>query len=534
MPQFLLLSAAIILVCVLGNKISSRFGVPMLLVFILLGMFFGSDGVVKIRFDNYAFAEQICSIALIFIMFYGGFGTNWREARPVAAQAILLSTVGVALTAAVTGLFCRLLLRLGWAECFLIGSVISSTDAASVFSIIRSRRLNLRAHTASLLEVESGSNDPFAYMLTTICLSVIHGGAGGGKIACMLFAQIVYGLAFGLVIALAALWVLRRFRFITAGFDAIFVLAVALLAYAAPAVAGGNGYLSAYIVGLALGNRPLKNKAALVHFFDGLTGLMQMLIFFLLGLLAFPSQMPRVVLPALAIAVFLTLVARSLAVAVLLTPFRCFWRQQGLVAWAGLRGASSIVFAITATIHPAVVESDIFHMVFCIVLFSILVQGSLIPLAARKLNMIDETTNVMKTFNDYTEEVPIQFIRFAIRADHPWTGKPLREILLPPDTLAVLLLRGGERQIPKGSTVLEDGDVMILSAKAIGALEGVHLTELTIGGEHDWAGKTVAEIDTGPNRLIIMIQRQGRIVIPHGVTAIQDGDLLVIHEATET
>lgn len=531
MPQYLLLIAVVIFVCVLGNKVSSRLGIPMLLAFILLGMFFGSDGLVKIRFDNYTFAEQICSVALIFIMFYGGFGTNWRAARPVAPQAILLSSAGVVLTAGFTGLFCHLALRMDWLESLLIGSVIGSTDAASVFAIIRSRRLNLKDHTASLLEVESGSNDPFSYMLTAIVLSVMGGTVSGRAIAYLLFSQVVYGLVLGAAIAGATLWLLKRFRFCTAGFDAIFVLGIAILSYAAPAALGGNGYLSAYVVGIILGNSPLKNKTSLVHFFDGLTGLMQMLIFFLLGLLAFPSQMPKVILPSLAIALFLTFAARPAAVAVILTPFRCSWRQQILVAWSGLRGAASIVFAIMATTNPAVMENDIFHMVFCIVLFSILVQGSLIPFAARRLQMIDENTNVLKTFNDYTAEVPVQFIRFSIRPEHPWANRTLQEILLPPDTLVVLLLRDQERIVPNGNTRILPGDVMILSAKAVGTLEGISLTELQVESGSPWIGRPIAGLDTGPDKLIIMIQRGEKIIIPRGTTTILEGDLLVMNES---
>lgn len=320
LPLLILLAAVVMLTCVAANKLSFRLGIPMLLIFILLGMFFGSDGVVKIPFDNYAFAEQICTVALIFIMFYGGFGTTWQEAKPVAIKAILLSTVGVALTALFTGIFCHFILQIPWLESLLIGAVISSTDAASVFSILRSKRLNLRDHTASLLEVESGSNDPCAYMLTVILLTMISGQSTDASIGYMVFAQLAYGLLFGGLIAWAAARVLKNKRFMTAGFDAVFVVAVALLSYAIPTVLGGNGYLSAYLVGIVLGNQPIVNKASLVHFFDGMTSLMQMLIFFLLGLLSFPSKLPQIAVPALMIALFLTFIARPLAVGLTLTP----------------------------------------------------------------------------------------------------------------------------------------------------------------------------------------------------------------------
>ncbi|WP_310605037.1 potassium/proton antiporter, partial [Anaerosporobacter sp.] len=370
---YLLVAAIIIFACVVLNKITSRLGIPTLLAFILLGMSMGSDGIFKIPFDNFYVAERICSVALIFIMFYGGFGTKWSEAKPIAVKAILLSSVGVILTALFTGLFCYSVLHFAFWESMLIGSVISSTDAASVFSILRSKRLNLKDNSASLLEVESGSNDPCSYMLTAIVLAVMKGEANGSEILLMIIAQIVFGILFGVVIAFLAYEFLKHFHFATEGFDLIFVVAVAILAYALPSMVGGNGYLSAYLVGVILGNKPIANKKALVNFFDGTTGLMQILVFFLLGLLAFPSQLPKVFLPSMLIALFLTFIARPLSVFALMSPFKCKLNQQILVSWAGLRGAASIVFAVMATIDPANTSNDIFHIVFCIVLFSILI-----------------------------------------------------------------------------------------------------------------------------------------------------------------
>lgn len=502
----------------------------MLLAFILMGMVFGSDGLFKIPFDNYNFAEQICSIALIFIMFYGGFGTKWNEAKPIAIRSILLSTIGVILTAFITGLFCYYILRIDLLESFLIGSVISSTDAASVFSILRSKRLNLKYNTASLLEVESGSNDPCSYMLTVILLSIMNGTSTGGAIIIMILSQIFIAITFGLIIAFTASWTLKHIHFVTDGFDTIFVVAVAILSYTIPSLLGGNGYLSVYIVGILLGNQTIKNKQSLVHFFDGITGLMQMLIFFLLGLLAFPSQLPNVILPSLLIAIFLTFFARPISVFLILTPFRCKLNQQLLVSLAGLRGAASIVFAITATLSTAKHSNDIFHIIFGIVLFSILLQGSLIPLVAKKLSMIDEESNVLKTFNDYTDEVPVQFIQFTIKKNHPWVKKMIKDILLPPDTLLVLLERGNDKITPNGHTTLQEDDRLILSAKALGVVEGMNLTELTLDKKHPWTDKKIGEIDIEPNKLIIMIKRNNKIIIPKGTTVLKQLDTLVINQ----
>ena len=412
MNLFLLLSAIVILACVLCNRLSSKLGVPTLLAFILLGMFFGCDGVVKIPFENYTLAQNICSVALIFIMFYGGFGTNWAQARPVAVKATVLSSLGTLGTAGLVGLFCWKVLGLEMLLGFLLGAVIASTDAASVFSILRSKHLDLKEGTASLLEVESGSNDPFSYMLTVILLSLMSGSVSVPAFVYQVFAQLVYGGALGVLIALAARKFLQCFRFSTDGFDAVFLVAVALLSYVLPTLLGGNGYLSVYLTGILLGNSPLRNKQGLVSFFDGVTGLMQMVLFFLLGLLAFPSQLPSIAPTALAVALFLTFVARPVVVFLLMAPFRSSLGQILLVAWSGMRGAASIVFSILVITDPAEVSLDLYHIVFFIVLFSILLQGSLIPVVAKKLKMTDSSANVMKTFTDYTDEIPVQFLLY--------------------------------------------------------------------------------------------------------------------------
>lgn len=529
MTLFLLISAVVIVACVLCNKLSSKLGLPTLLAFILLGMFFGSDGVVKIPFDNYTLAQELCSMALIFIMFYGGFGTSWPQARPVAGKAVLLSSLGTVLTAGLVGLFCWRILALPALESFLLGAVISSTDAASVFSILRSKRLDLRDNTASLLEVESGSNDPFSYMLTIILLSLMTGGTSPLSFVYQVFAQIVYGGAFGVGIALVTRSFLHRFRFASDGFDSIFLVAVALLSYAAPTLVGGNGYLSVYLTGILLGNSRLANKQALVNFFDGATGLMQMLLFFLLGLLAFPSQMPHSAPIALAVALFLTFVARPAVVFLLLAPFGSSLRQMALVAWSGLRGAASIVFSILAITSPAVTNLDLYHIVFFIVLFSILIQGTLIPVLSKKLDMTDSSANVMKTFTDYTDEAPVQFLQCVLTQNHPWAGQTLHTLTLPPECLLVLLLRQDQKLVPRGQTVLKPGDTLILSGRAGSAIQGVNLYEKVLAPGDTWLDRPLSTIPAG-SRLIILVRRGEEIIIPHGGTYLQVGDVLVIND----
>lgn len=530
MTSYILLVAAVILLCLSLNKMSNKLGIPMLLAYILLGMMFGTDGILKIPFDNFTIAEQICTVSLIFIMFYGGFGTNWKQAKPVAGKAVLLSTVGVILTAVTTGAFCHFILKMDFWESMLIGSVISSTDAASVFSILRSRRLNLKNNTASMLEVESGSNDPCSYMLTVIILTIMSGELSGSSLVVMIFSQITFGILVGVVVALAAAFILKKVNFATDGFDTIFVFSMALVSYAGASMINGNGYLAAYIAGIILGNTPLHHKKSLVHFFDGITGLMQMLIFFLLGLLAYPSQLPKILPIALAIAVFLTFVARPVSVFAILMPFRYPVKQQLLVSWAGLRGAASIVFAIMATVSPAYTKNDLFHIVIFIVLFSISIQGTLLGLVAKKLDMIDENGNVMKTFSDYSDEMPVEFVKISIKAGHPWENRKIKDLTSLPDLLLVLILRGEERIIPNGNTVVLAGDKIVLSALSPEENLGICLTEIPIEKDSKWIGKPLSRIKLGEEKLVLVLKRNEKVVIPNGNTVIRENDVLVISQ----
>lgn len=527
MEQVILLVAVVILACVVAGRLSSRLGVPALLLFMALGMVFGSDGLFKIAFDSYRTAEQICSVALIFIMFYGGFGTRWDAAKPVALKAVCLSTLGVAATALLTAAFCYLALGFPALESFLTGAVISSTDAASVFSILRSKRLGLKENTASLLELESGSNDPASYMLTVVALSMMGEGQGSG-VGKMIFAQVVFGAAIGVAVALFARFVLRELK-LADGSDAIFGTAIALLSFALPAVVGGNGYLGAYLAGILLGNSSIPRKASLVHFFDGVTGLAQILIFFLLGLLAFPRQIPSILLPAVGIALFLTFVARPAAVFAILMPFRCSWRQMLVTAWAGLRGAASIVFAIMAVAGETEIGNDLFHIVFCVSLLSVAFQGSLLPWVSRKLLMVDSGENVSRTFTDYQDEHQMHLTQFQITEGHPWAGKKIGDCHLPVDALVVVVRRGSENLIPNGSTEIREGDLVVLSTPTYEDDAGVSLMELPVLTA--WDGKAIKELGIPSETLIVLVKRpDGTTVVPKGGTVVRRGDVLVVNE----
>lgn len=522
----LIMCAVVITVCILTNRVTNRFGIPAVLVFMGIGMLFGSEGIVKIPFDDFDTAERICSTALVFIMFYGGFGTSFKAAKPVLPQAVAMATAGVALTAGLTGLFCHFVLRMSIQEGLLLGAVVASTDAASVFSILRSKQLDLKDGTASLLEMESGSNDPFAYMLTMIVLSWMSGE--GGNILLMVAKQIGFGIGFGVGIGLLAIWSLNHVEFEVEGIDTILIIALVLFAYAGPVMLGGNGYLSVYLFGIIIGNHKFEHKISMIHFFDGINHLAQILIFFLLGLLVFPSQLVRLVVPALLAFVGLTFIARPLTTLLLLTPFRSSWRQQALVAFSGLRGAASIVFAIMVTVSPVYTKGDIFHIVFCIALISVTFQGILLPFAANKLNMVDEEQNVMKTFSDYQEEQQIQLIQMKMKHGHKYIGKRIADLRIR-NMLIVLVKRGEEDIVPRADVVICEGDILVLSAESYqGDIQAI-LKEELIEQNDSRIGLHIRELPSMENRMIVLIRRDdGSTVIPKGETMIKEKDVLVI------
>ncbi|WP_300369543.1 potassium/proton antiporter [Brachyspira sp.] len=530
MNTSILLSSIIIILCIIVSKISVKVGVPSLLLFLVLGMIFGSDGLLKIEFNDYQIAEQLCTITLIFIMFYGGFGTNWKAAKPVACKAFIMSFLGTFITSIVTGALCYFILKFELLESLLIGSVIGSTDAASVFSILRSRNLNLKDGLASFLELESGSNDPMSYMLTVIFLGLLGKTLTSPlSIIYMVFAQVVFALLAALVVSFLSYNMLKRFRFSVNGLDTIFVLAIALLAYSLSSVVGGNGYLTVYIVGIVLGNSDIKNKVTLVHFFDGVTGLMQMVLFFLLGLLSFPSRIFNVAPTAIYVALFITFAARPIAVFAILTPFKVTFRKQLLVMWAGLRGAASIVFAIFVIVNSNSISYDIFHIVFFLAIISVLIQGTFLPIIAKKLDLVDSDENVLKTFNDYVDDSDMELIQVKIPSSHHWVGRPIMEIELPENSIIVTIERGEGTIIPNGKTVIENGDIVILNAKKTKYYD-ISLREIHINHHHPWKDKELKDLNLPKNNLIVMIKREGGTIIPRGNTAIKYRDIVLIKE----
>ncbi|MGI5958745.1 MAG: potassium/proton antiporter [Massiliimalia sp.] len=528
MDYLILISAVVLFACVLANQFSHRFGMPALLLFMSLGMIFGSDGIFKIHFSNYYLTQDVCSVALVFIMFYGGFGTNWSVAKPVAAKSLVLSSAGVVGTAGLVGIFCFSVLKLDMLESLLIGSVISSTDAASVFSILKSKKLGLKEGSASLLELESGSNDPASYMLTMIVLTLMK-GQSVASVWGMLFKQLFFGIGIGVLLAFIGIFLLHHMKLSAAGLDTTLVVAVALASYGFTNFLGGNGFLSVYLTGIIMGNSKIRDKSSISHFFDSLTGLSQICIFFLLGLLSFPHRLGSVLLTALPITLFLTLVARPAMVFLILKLFRSSTKQCLLVSWAGLRGAASIVFAIMVIANEVSLSFDLYHLVFVICLFSVALQGSLLPFVSRKLDMVDRTSDVRKTFNDYQQEDAMTLMRMFIPKGHHWENKTFREISLPYDSLALMVKRQGETLVPKGDTLIQAEDTIILNVPTYRSVGEEDLKEMVITSSHPWCNKTIEELDLPKDILIAGIRRNGESVIPRGKTKILEQDTVVLY-----
>lgn len=462
----LILCSSVILLAIFSSKFLDALGIPALLFFMCLGMLFGTDGIFKISFADFANTKDIASLALGFIIFYGGFCTKWATAKPIIAKAAVLSTAGVFLTAVLTSVFCHFVLELSFLESFLIGAVISSTDAASVFSILKAKNLHLKENTAPLLEIESGSNDPMSYVLVILAITLMQDQSSGFVIA-LFFKQMIFGILIGVLVAKISIYIYEKTSIITDENGSLFIIALVLLSYLLPFFCDGNPFLAVYFLGIILGNANILNKVPMMHFFDGITKLAQIGIFFTLGLLAFPREVPSILLTGMLIFLFLTFIARPAAVFLLLSFFKSGINQCLLVSWAGLRGVASIVFAIIAMDSGITLHYDLFHLVFLISILSVAIQGTFLPLAAKMTNMIDPHVDIKKTFNDYEEECAVKLLRITVPKNHEWVGKPIRCVEFPQKSLAVLIKRKQERIIPKNSTVIQAGDNITLSLPAI-------------------------------------------------------------------
>lgn len=390
MYPLILIGTFLVLMAAFSSLLAFRFGTPLLLLFLCIGLIAGVDGL-GINFDNAAIAYFVGSLALAVILFDSGFGTSIQSFRQAAAPAITLATVGVILTAAIFGVAARLLLDLTWLEAFLLGAIVGSTDAAAVFFLLRIGGISIRDKVRSTLEIESGSNDPMAIFLTIMLVEIIASGTGmqdiGIEILMRFAAQMGIGLAAGFAGGMAIVGLVNRLN-LERGLSPIFVLALSLLVFSATGVVGGSGFLAVYVAGLYAGNRQMRAAPTLKRFQDGMTWLAQILMFLLLGLLATPSQFADIALPAVVIALFLIFVARPLSVWLSLLPFNFQREETAFISWVGLRGAVSILLAILPLLGRLENGVVFFNAAFIIVLVSLLVQGWTINPLARRLGLV--------------------------------------------------------------------------------------------------------------------------------------------------
>ena len=382
---------------VLAGTLSSRFGVPALLGFLALGMLAGSDGIGGIAFDDHVLAQAVGVGCLVFILFSGGLDTDWRRVRKVVTPAVVLATAGVIISAGIMAAASMLLLDFSPLQGFLLGSVIASTDAAAVFAVFRSLDLPLDSRVQGLIELESGSNDPMAIFLVGAALLLIGSpDASPLMLAPSFGAQMLLGAAVGAAIGFSLPALLVRIPLRVRGFALVISIAAALMAYGLAGVLGGNGFLAAYLAGIIAASRDYPAKRTIALFQDGLAWLSQVTMFLTLGLLVFPSQLPAVVLPGLALTVVLMLIARPASVFLCLWPFRSFdWHAKLFISWAGLRGAVPIVLATFPIVAGVPSAQAVFNIVFFVVLVSSLIQGPTLGWVARKTGMVrDESLDV--------------------------------------------------------------------------------------------------------------------------------------------
>ena len=472
--HMLLLCSVLIFAAVLVTKVGSRYGVPSLLLFLLLGMVAGKEGL-GVRFDDFELAEGIGHFAMTIILFTAGLETPIHETRPVLRQGTLLSTLGVLLTVLFSGLFIWLVFGTArntpLAACFLLAAVMGSTDSASVFSVLRSKKLHLRENLGPMLELESGSNDPMAYILTIVLTQVMTGSqsamsAGSQVMDCfgLVFLQVFVGAAVGFGVGAAGRWLIGRLQLAGSPLYAILILSLGFFANGVAGLLMGNGLLALFITAIIIGNHSdLPHRKEILHFFDGMTWLMQLVMFLVLGLLVDPSKMLPMILPALVIGLFMMLVARPASVFLCLLPFRDLSRRaKAFTSWVGLKGAGPILFALCPVTAGLEGGNDMFNTVFLITLFSLLLQGMTLSPVARLLRLSYEEDPQVETFG---MEIPEEM---GLLRDHTVTeedlqkGPTLRDLGLPHGIRVMMVRRGDSYLVPHGSMPLEIGDRLVI------------------------------------------------------------------------
>lgn len=524
--MYLLIFSFLLLLALTAHSFARTSGVPVLFLFLSLGIacnFFG------INFNDFYLTDKISTIALVVIMFYGGFKTDWSSAKKVALPAFTLSTLGVVATSVLTAVFAHIVLHMELIEALLLGSVVGSTDFASVSNILSSQRLNLKHNTSELLEIESGSNDPCAYTMCTVFLAMLKGWSV--SIPLVVVQQFIVGALFGICAGFLTTQYIKRLHMTEDGLFSIFIAAVMIGVYASTNLLGGNGFLAVYVLGLYIGNQEFIHKGEMIFFFDGISALVEIVLFFLLGILSNPAHIIASLPIGFICLIFMLFVARPLSVYGLLLPFHTSYKQNALISYAGIRGAAAIVFAIMACNAGVELGFDIFHIVFAICLFSLLVQGTTLGYLTKVLHMDNSQDRTLRTFNHYQIKAPFSFVSANISEDSPLINKTISELAFDFDLIIAKIDRAGHTIIPKGDTRICVHDTIVLGGETYFDHKGEKLIELRLSKEHEWVGKKISMLNLGDATHIIMIGRNDRtIVIPTGESTFQEGDRVVILE----
>ena len=477
--ELLLMASILVFFAIMTTKIGSRFGVPSLLLFLLLGMGAGADGL-GLRFEEYELSEHIGYFAMTIILFSGGLQTELAETKPVMRQGILLSTLGVFLMCLLTGLFVyftagRVLGALGGTllGCFLIAAIMSSTDSATVFSLLHGKRLHLRHNLGPMLELESGSNDPMAYVLTIMLAGFvmrINGGENlsgwaltfGGLLSVIL--QMGIGFAIGLGAGHLTVWIIKKVKLPGTSLYSILILSSSFFASGLASILWGNGLMALYVAAIIIGNKaPIRGKKDVVKFFDGMTWLMQLLMFLILGLLARPSQMPRIIVPALLVGLFIIFVARPASVFACLLPFRKLpFKAKVLTSWVGIKGAGPILFALYPVVKGLEGAADIFNLVFLVTLLSLVVQGMTLTPVARWLGLSYEEDPPVESFGLELPEEMGMLRDHTVTEEDLKIGPTVRDMSFPHGIRLMMVKRGDHFLVPHGSMPLQPGDHLMI------------------------------------------------------------------------
>lgn len=477
--NILLIGSLLLLISVLAGKTSHKFGVPTLLLFLTIGMLAGSDGIGGIHFDNPTLAQFIGVVSLNFILFSGGLDTSWSHVKPVLRQGMALSTVGVLLTATSLGVFVWLVTELTIYESMLLGSIVSSTDAAAVFSTLRSKSLALKSNLRPTLELESGSNDPMAYVLTIAFLTlVVNQDKSLASIIPLFLQQMILGAIAGFGFGKLTKLTINKIKLDFEGLYPVLVIALMFITFSATDFVGGNGFLAIYIAAVYLGSQDFIAKKSVIKIFDGLAWLMQIVLFLTLGLLVFPKEILPFIGIGLAISLFLIFVSRPIGVFLSLMPFKMEPSRKLFISWVGLRGAVPIVFA-TYPLLAGIAKADmIFNIVFFTSVTSVLIQGTTLSVVAKwlKVDLPEKEKRLSATDMLLSENPKAEMKEILINPDDFAIDKRIVEIGFPKNTIIAMIKRDDSYITPNGSTKIEASDILIVLADRADAFEQVYKT----------------------------------------------------------